>query len=154
MHLPSSGHGHAYVLHRADGTVSVCLNQFCSRRLSGTLRTSSNGVGFMTTQTDFGVGNCTKAASPNFPEGGLFAHIDFVLPAGWPASGIKTRGGRTDGGAHTIVGMFVNNGPALAGTLKMDPDVEAGACDHLAGRAPLVRRHRRGAQQVGGGASF
>lgn len=123
--------GHAYVLHRGDGSVSVCLHQgLCSRRLSGNLSTSSNGVGFMTTQTDFGVGNCTASVSRKFPADGLFAHIDFLLPANWPESGTKTRGARTDG-AHTIAGMFVNNGPALAGVLKMDPDAEPGACDHL-----------------------
>ena len=38
-------HGHAFVVHRADGSINVCLNQFCSRVLSKELRTASNGVG-------------------------------------------------------------------------------------------------------------
>ena len=127
---PPKTNGNAYVLHRADGSVSVCLHQFCSRRLSGNFSTSSNGVGFMIMQTDFGVGNCTASVSRHFPKDGLFAHIDFVLPANWPESGIKTRGARTDG-AHTIAGMFINNGHALAGILKMNPDTDPAACSHL-----------------------
>ena len=71
------------------GSVWVCLNQFCSRRLAGTLTTASNGVEFMTLATDFDIGNCTRVVSKNFPEAGLFAHIDFVVPKGWPESGVR-----------------------------------------------------------------
>mmetsp|Transcript_20371 Transcript_20371/g.52905 ORF Transcript_20371/g.52905 Transcript_20371/m.52905 type:complete len:454 (+) Transcript_20371:229-1590(+) len=124
------GKGWAFVSHTPDGAVRVCLNQFCSRRLAGNFTTASNGVSFLTLATDVDVGNCTYAVAKNFPKAGLFAHIDFVLPAGWPKSGIKTKGTNTDG-AHTISGMFVNNGPALAGTLTMDPDVDPGECDRL-----------------------
>ena len=126
---PARTNGHAYVAHQADGIVRVCLVQFCTRRLIGTLNYSSNGVGFMVMQTDLGVGNCTRATSKNFPEAGLFAHIDFLVPAGWPSSGATTRGTRTDGdGTHTLSGMFVNNGPQLAGFLKMDPNVDPADC--------------------------
>ena len=65
------------------------MNQFCSRRLAGTLTTASNGVGFMTLATDFDIGNCTRVVSKNFPEAGLFAHVDFVVPKGWPESGVR-----------------------------------------------------------------
>ena len=125
---PAAVNGHAFVVHRADGSVNVCLNQFCSRVLSGEFRTASNGVGFMTTETLFNQGNCTSAHSKNFPEDGLFAHIDFVFPAGWPNTTAKTRGTNTVG-AHSITGMFVNNGPHLAGTLTMDPGIDPSACD-------------------------
>ena len=85
----------------------------------------------MITETEFGVGNCTHKHKAEFPEAGLFAHIDFVLPSGWPASLRKTRGTVTDG-AHTLTGMFVNNGPALAGFLKMDPDIDQTSCNRMA----------------------
>ena len=144
--------GLAFVAHRADGSVKVCLHQFCTRVLSGNITSASNGVGFMLTETDFGVGNCTHAVSRAFPAAGLFAHIDFVIPAGWPGSGRKTRGARTNG-SHTIAGMFVNNGPALAGLLMMDPDVDPGTCaslhrsEYCAGIVPP----RLGAGVMGGG---
>lgn len=128
--IASSGNGMAFVSHRPEGSVRVCLNQFCSRRLSGNFSTASNGVSFMTLATDFGVGNCTRAVSSHFPKAGLFAHIDFVVPAGWPESGTKTKGAHTNG-THTITGMFVNNGRGLVGMLTMDPGVDPGECDRL-----------------------
>jgi len=130
MQAATSGHGHAYVSHSADGSIKVCLRQFCSRVLFGTFHTASNGVGFMTTETEFNVGNCTSHTAGNFPAQGLFAHIDFVVPAGWPNTTLKSRGTNTTG-AHTLTGMFVNNGPQLAGTLVMDPDVDPSACDSM-----------------------
>jgi hypothetical protein len=120
----------AFVSHTPNGSVRVCLSQYCSRRLSGNFSTASNGVSFLTLATDFDVGNCTHAVKKHFPEAGLFAHIDFVVPAGWPASGIKTKGTYTNG-THMITGMFVNNGPANVGLLTMDPDVDPGECDRL-----------------------
>lgn len=126
----SSGKGVAFVSHTPNGSIRVCLNQFCSRRLTGNFTTASNGVSFLTLATDLDVGNCTRVVSKNFPEAGLFAHIDFVVPAGWPVSGIKTKGTYTHGN-HTITGMFVNNGPALAGMLEMDPNVDPRECDRL-----------------------
>jgi hypothetical protein len=128
---PARANGHAYVAHQQNGSVKVCLNQFCSRLLHGTVSTSSNGVGFMITETEFGVGNCTHNHSAKFPAAGLFAHIDFLLPAGWPTSGRKTHGTATNG-TRTLTGMFINNGPALAGFLKMDPDIDQASCDHMA----------------------
>ena len=127
---PATVNGHAFVSHRADGSVKVCLNQFCSRVLSGSFATASNGVGFMLMETEFAVGNCTHEHSKNFPAQGLFAHIDFIVPAGWPNSTVKSRGTSTVG-ARTLTGMFVNNGPHLAGTLTMNPDVDPTACDHM-----------------------
>ena len=50
--------------------------------------------------------------------------------AGWPNSTVKSRGTSTVG-ARTLTGMFVNNGPHLAGTLTMNPDVDPAACDHM-----------------------
>ena len=135
--VPPHTNGHAYVAHAADGSVKVCLNQFCSRRLSGTFSSSSNGVGFFVMQTDFsngtGVGNCTSRTGKHFPDAGLFAHIDFAVPAGWPASGTRTTGaGMAAGdGAHTLVGMFINNGGPDAGILKMDPNVDPAACGRM-----------------------
>ena len=127
---PATVNGHAYVSHRADGSVKVCLNQFCNRVLSGSFITASNGVGFMLMETEFAIGNCTHKHEKNFPTEGLFAHIDFIVPAGWPNTTVKSRGTSTFG-AHTLTGMFVNNGPHLAGTLTMNPDVESSACDHM-----------------------
>ena len=70
-------------------------------------------------------GNCTslEIVSKHFPAEGLFAHIDFVVPAGWPDTTAKTRGVNTVG-TNSLTGMFVNNGPHLAGTLTMDPDID------------------------------
>ena len=97
-----------------------------------------------------GQGNCTRDVRPFFPEAGLFAHIDFIVPAGWPTASGKSRvssldifgpprfhtkrvswvcvQGTVTPGEHTLTGMFVNNGPALAGTLMMDPDVDQEQC--------------------------
>jgi hypothetical protein len=122
--------GHAFVVHSADGALKVCLHQFCTRVLQGRFHTASNGVGYMLTETVFDRGNCTSKNSRHFPEDGLFAHIDFLVPAGWPNTTAKTRGVATEG-AHTLTGTFVNNGPALAGVLKMNPDVDPAACEDM-----------------------
>ena len=127
---PSRVNGHAFVVHSANGSLKVCLNQFCSRVLSGQFHTASNGVGYMLTETLFDQGNCTANHSRNFPLDGLFAHIDFLVPAGWPNTTRKTRGATTIG-PQTLTGMFVNNGPALAGYLTMDPDVDPAACSNM-----------------------
>jgi hypothetical protein len=84
----------------------------------------------MLTETLFDQGNCTANHSRNFPLDGLFAHIDFLVPAGWPNTTRKTRGATTIG-PQTLTGMFVNNGPALAGYLTMDPDVDPAACSNM-----------------------
>ena len=84
----------------------------------------------MITETEFNTGNCTSLVSKNFPAEGLFAHIDFAVPVGWPDTTAKTRGVNTVG-ANSLTGMFVNNGPHLAGTLTMDPDIDPRKCDHM-----------------------
>ena len=129
MSTPNTN-GHAYIVHSANGTIQVCLHQFCTRVLQGRFHTASNGVGYMLTETVFDRGNCTSKHSPHFPKDGLYAHIDFLVPAGWPNTTAKTRGVATDG-PHTLAGVFVNNGPALAGVLKMDPDVEPRQCEDM-----------------------
>ena len=63
---PVHRNGHMYLLHRSDGSVSACLNQFCYRALNGSFALSSNGVGFLRLKTIVGKGNCTAAVRPKY----------------------------------------------------------------------------------------
>ena len=128
--------GAIYVAHHADGQVDACLDQFCYRQLAGKVSNTSNGVGLLVMQTVLSHGNCSRQHHSTFPEAGLFAHIDFVVPAGWPSSH-KSKGTVTNG--SSLTGIFINNGhnhggsneSSTAGWLTMDPEAAPGACDRM-----------------------
>jgi hypothetical protein len=66
--------------------------------------------------TRLGKGSCNKTKSKMFPEDGLFAHIGFIVPAGWPDAGLVTKGANvsntlpTLSSNSTLAGVFINNG--------------------------------------------